>query len=102
MVSTDYEHEGITGDFAYKVHSVLEGRGDNESEFEETEDLTEKVADFYNEFSDYSGGTGMSTRFIELNFEVYLEDEEYEVEQKIEATGRLAREPSEASLSFEE
>jgi len=100
MVSTDYEIEGAdkAGDFAYKVHSVLEGRGENESEFEELENLTQEVADFYNQFSNYAGGTGTSTRFIELNFEVYLEDGEYGPEQRVEAVDRLIQEPSEPSL----
>lgn len=97
MVATDYELEGSSDEanFAYKVHSVLEGLGDNETEFGDEENLTQKVSEFYNGFSEYVGGTGTSPRFIERNFEVFLEEEDdYDTETRLEAVSRLIREPS--------
>lgn len=95
--------EGLNGDFAYKVHSVLEGRGENSSEFEGIENLTEKVGDFYNSLSKYAGSTGMSPRFIEVNFETYFEnDGEYSIETHIKAVEKLIREPRRSVLAPEE
>lgn len=95
MGSTDYEHGDLSGNFAYKVHSILEGLGDNESSFENEENLREKVSEFYNGFSEKGGTTGMAPRFIENQFEAYLEnDEEFDNSSYLDGVHQYIHEPN--------
>jgi hypothetical protein len=85
MVDEGYRIDGASEsvEFAYKVHSILEGLGDNESDFDQVNDLREKVADYIEDADDYGLNLGTRESYIENTFEAYLEEENEEISQSL-------------------
>lgn len=76
MVDEGYRIDGASEDkeFAYKVHSILEARGENESRFNDVDNLREKVAEYIEDADDSVLTSGSRESYIENTFEAYLED----------------------------
>lgn len=76
------------GEFAHKVHALLEEKDD----YEEVTGLRRRVEDFYNQLVEQTGESmGLSEEYLETAFEVYLEEGEYGLDEKVETVDRLVQ-----------